>query len=89
MSRKVGNFSFPELLVEYIAHVVQSPTVTTFTINEIWHTSDKNTRAIQKVTSGEVLTKQAMRKKLLYTKKYIHTFQRSQPCNGGIYHIGE
>jgi hypothetical protein len=32
-----------------------------------------NTRAIQKVTSGELLTKQAMRKKLLYTKK-IHTY---------------
>jgi hypothetical protein len=34
-----------------------------------------NTRAIQKETSGELLTKQAMRenKKLLYTKKYIHT----------------
>jgi hypothetical protein len=80
MSMKVGNFSFPELLVEYIAHAVQRPTVTTFTISEKWYTSDNNTRAIRKVTSGELLTKQAMRKKY-YIKKYVHTFLCSHPCN--------
>jgi hypothetical protein len=30
-------------------------------------------RAIQKVTSGELLTKQSTREKIYYTQKYIHT----------------
>jgi hypothetical protein len=31
-----------------------------------------NTRATRKVTSGDLLTKQAMRKNIIY-KKYVHT----------------
>jgi hypothetical protein len=30
-------------------------------------------RAIRKVTSGELLTKQAMRNKIIIYKKYVHT----------------
>jgi hypothetical protein len=34
---------------------------------------NNNMRALQEVTSGELLTKEAMRKKCIIYKKYAHT----------------
>lgn len=54
--------------------------------------TEKYTKAIRKVTSGEPLTKQAMKKNIIYKKKHVHTEATSQHCHCqkcGTWHIGE